>query len=59
MEADWKQNRSKLEADWKRTGNKLEAGMKQNGSRLDAEWNIESNPLILVALITVQLAAVT
>lgn len=48
-----------MEVDWKRTGNKLEARLKQNGSRLDAEWNIKSNPLLLVALIAVQLAAVT
>ena len=59
MEAEWKQTKSRLEVDWKRTGNKLEARLKQNGSRLDAEWNIKSNPLILVALIAVQLAAVT
>ena len=50
---------SRIEADWKQTGSRLEADWKQTGSKMEAEWNIENNPSISVALIAVQLAAVT
>ena len=53
------QTGSRLGGDWKGTGNRFDAEMKQYGNILDAEWNTENNPLLLVALIAVQLAAVT